>query len=338
MLALALIFVFILSTKGAARLAEARAAQMAEQRAKMEALREESIRNAYKKVTQRLFDLQTREGELERNFSTNNPLVQGNLKALEAAQAEKKRMEEANPGLADTAQDRGASDETWSPALAPGAKPDLQGIMSEATDLMNRGRFDEALGRQIWFFNHAVQLDPSYSAVRLSFTLSAWRELARRYPKALQALTEVRDRDVAQFAAGRGYAELFQEVESINRELGDPEATCKLCKTIADKDPNLACQCYYYAQQALLEQGQYELCSRFMGDPQARFNAARSQIKTPGVDYFVGQVCALVEILVGTGHKSEAENISAQAIAVLDDPRLHFAVTDAEARIAKRGK
>jgi predicted Ser/Thr protein kinase/uncharacterized membrane protein (DUF485 family) len=231
--------------------------------------------------------------------------------------------------------------ETWSPALAPGAKPDLKGIMIEAKDLMNRGHFDEALGRQIWFFNHAAQFDPGYAAVRLSFALSDWMELARRYPKALQALTEVRDRDVAEFAAGRGHSQLFQEVENINRQLGQPEATCKLCQTIADKDPGLAGQCYYYAQKVLLEQGQYQLCSRFMGDPQARFNSARSQIKTHGMNYlnyFVSQVCTLVEILVGTGHNTEAEDISAQAIAVLDDPRLHSAVTDAEARIAKRGK
>ena len=209
-------------------------------------------------------------------------------------------------------------------------------MMSEAKDLMNKGRFDEALGRQIWFFNHAAQVDPSYAGVRLSFTLADWRELARRYPKALRALTEIRDHDAAEFAAGRGYAQLFQKVENINRELGDPESTRKLCETIAGKDPSLANQCYYYAQGALLEQGQYELCSRFMGDPQARFNMARSE-PLRGVN-FVGQVRALVEILVGTGRAPEAEKIAAQGVAVLDDPRLRSAVSDAKAAIAKRGK
>jgi len=97
-------------------------------------------------------------------------------------------------------------------------------------------------------------------------------------------------------------------------------------------------QFYYSAQKFLFEQVQYQLCSRFMGDPQARFNSARSQFKTSRVNSFVGQVCTLVEILVGTGNTPKAENISAQAIAVLDDPRLHSAVSDAEARIAKRRK
>ncbi len=237
--------------------------------------------------------------------------------------------------LAEQQAASGASAETWAPPLAPGAKPDLQGIMSEAKDLMNKGRFDEALGREIWFFNHATQFDPSYSAVRVSFALGDWRELARRFPKALQALTETRDRDVAEFTAGRGSAQLLQDVDSINRELGDPESTCKLCKIIADKDPSLANQCFYYAQKVLLKQGQYELCSRFMGDAQARFKLARSNMHG---DNFVQQVRTLVEILVGTGHKAEAETMAAQAIAVQDDLRLHSAVADAEANIARRGK
>jgi hypothetical protein len=138
--------------------------------------------------------------------------------------------------------------------------------------------------------------------------------------------------------AGHGYAALFQEVDHLNGVLDDPEATCKLCKIIADKDPSLASQCYFFAQATLLQQGQYELCARLMGDPQARFNSARSSFKWITPDNFVSQVRALIEILVGTGNKTEAEKISTQAVAVLDDPRLRSAVADAEARIAKRGK
>jgi tetratricopeptide (TPR) repeat protein len=229
-----------------------------------------------------------------------------------------------------------ASKETWSPILEPGAKPDLSKIFFEAKDLMNQGRYEEALGRYLWFFNHA-QSESAYAGTFL-FVLSDWRELARRYPKALTALKELRDRDTAEFAAGRGYAGLFQDVLSVNHELDDPEATCQLCKTVADKDPRLAQQLYYHAASVLPQLGQYELCSRFMGDPQARFNMARSLSNNRGGENFVNLVCTEVEILVGTGQKAEAENISAQAIAVLDDPRLRSSVTDAEARIAKQRK
>ena len=48
---------------------------------------------------------------------------------------------------------------------------------------------------------------------------------------------------------------------------------------------------------------------------------------------FVGEVSRLIEILVATGHKADAENIRDQAVAVLADPRLQSAVSDAEAKI-----
>ena len=50
---------------------------------------------------------------------------------------------------------------------------------------------------------------------------------------------------------------------------------------------------------------------------------------------FVGQVCKLVEILVATGHKADAEKIRDEAVTVLDDPRLQSAVSDAEQKIKK---
>jgi hypothetical protein len=59
-------------------------------------------------------------------------------------------------------------------------------------------------------------------------------------------------------------------------------------------------------------------------------------MKKSGEDRFVGQTRQLIEILVGTGHKAEAENICDQAVAVLDDPRLKSAVSDVEEQIQKR--
>ncbi len=347
-------------------------------------------KEAYDKVSQRLMDLWVKHGTLQARYTSNNPMVQSNRMEIEVARAEMKRLEEAiNRERPSIAPVRVASAETWSPVLAPGEKPDSGAILSEAKRLMNQGRFDEALGRYIWCFNDAQRFDTLHRRglpFSRAATLSAWLELARRYPKALLALTETRDFDTAEFAAGQGYSELFQDVLNINRELDDPQASIKLCKTVAEKDPRLAQQLYYLATALLLQQGEYELCSRFMGDPQARFNSAISVfgttasigappsrpppptpptnpaepavalqpsngVPTPSayqpsmpsfatfrVENFVSQVCTLVEILVGTGHKTDAEIMSSRAVAVLDDPRLHSAVADAQARIAKRGK
>jgi len=258
--------------------------------------------------------------------------------------------------------------ETWSPALAPGEKPDLQKILTDAKDLMEQGKYEEALQRHIWYFNHALEYDQGQTGVRLSFALSQWVELGRRYPKAKQALLEIRDRDTQLLASGQGYANLFMDVNSINNYLGQEDATLALFKTMYETDPKLASECYYYAEDLLLKKGEYELLLKCVGDPQAHFESAhrgfegliesqqrmaemRKKYPVPqlpggafhppdmgqlATNNFVGQVCKLVEILVATGHNTDAEKIQDEAVAVLDDPRLKSAVADAAEKVRNK--
>ena len=234
-----------------------------------------------------------------------------------------------------------ASAETWSPVLAPGEKPDLNKIRFEADNLMKQGRYEEALQRHLWYFNHALVCGES-DAVRLSFGLSGWGELARRYPKAREALMEVRDRDAQTFSSGGGYSDLFSEVHSINRELRDDEATVALFKSFRQKDPALAGQCYFYAEALLAGQGEYVLCSSYINNPQARFQTIREcwdveknrkEMQEHAVNRFVKSTRQLIEILVGAGRKAEAEKIRAEAVALLDDARLKSALSDAEEKV-----
>jgi len=262
-----------------------------------------------------------------------------------------------------------AAAETWAPTLQSGEKPDLQKMLTEAKELMDVGHYEEALQRHVWYHNHALEYDQGQTGVRLSFALADWVELGRRYPKATQALIEIRDRAARQFQAGGGYSELFSEVSAINRELQDDNATLALFKTIQQQDKPLAGQCYYFAEDLLMQHGEYQLCRSCIGDPQARFEAYRRGLelhreserrmeemrkqypgpvpRLPGGGFkppdmgqlatnsFVGQVCKLVEILVATGSQTDAEKIRDQAVAVLDDPRLKSAVSDAEAQVKK---
>ena len=265
-----------------------------------------------------------------------------------------------------------ASAETWSPTLAPDEKPDLQKIRDEIKTLMDQGDYEGALQRQLWYFNHARQFG-EINPIRLSFGIMNWHELGQRYPKAKQALTEIRDKDVRQFSEGRGYGELFLEIQSLNRELHDDGATLALFKTIYQQDKHLAESCYYYVQDSLMQNGDYDLCLKCIGNPQAHFESFRRSfemqkenqerldemrnkypmpvppaLRLPSTAFipprppdmgqmatnnFVGEACELVEILVATGHKADAEKIRDEAVNVLDDPRLQSAVSDAEEKI-----
>src|SRR5208282_2462600 len=168
-----------------------------------------------------------------------------------------------------------ASAETWSPPLAPDEKPDLQKILSDAKNLMEQAKYEDSLQRHLWYFNHALEYDQGQTGVRLSFALSQWVELGRRYPKAKEALIEIRDRDAHMLLEGKGYANLFTDVQAINRELQDEDATYALFKTIREKDPQLAGQCYFWVENLLVAKGEYQWCYDHVGDPQSRFDSIR---------------------------------------------------------------
>jgi len=268
-----------------------------------------------------------------------------------------------------------ASAETWSPTLAPDQKPDLQKILDSAKSLTGEGSYEEALQRYLWYFDHSRN-DAGQRGVRLSFALSNWIELGRRYPKARQALMEIRDADVRQFSEDDGYSDLFQEIAGINQYLNDNAATVALFKTIETRDAPLAGQCYPFVQSLLVQQGEYEECLRYLGDPQAAFERIRQsrerlkQFEEQNVerseelrkrfqamattnpafarppfmpeppkfadDNFVGQTRQLIEILVGVGEIGDAEKIRDQALTVLNAPKLKSAVDDAQQTIVNK--
>jgi hypothetical protein len=136
---------------------------------------------------------------------------------------------------------------------------------NEVHKLIFNHQYEEALQRCLAFHN---KWKTSASLISL---LGNWVELGRRYPKAKQALIEIRDRDTREFNEGRGYFELFMEVSSINRELEDEDATYALYRSFRDKDRKLGGQCLGFVEGLLVSKGEYQWCYDHMGDPQARF-------------------------------------------------------------------
>jgi hypothetical protein len=140
----------------------------------------------------------------------------------------------------------------------------------------------------------------------------------------------------------------------------------------------LAGQCYFWAREALIQNGEYEKCLHYLGDPEAAFQqicTSREQRQTlesrqaerqqqltkrlqslaqtnrpfarvppliappPFADEnFVRETCQLIEILVGADRKAEAEAIQSRALAVLEDPRLKLAVGDATEQFLKHSQ
>jgi hypothetical protein len=272
---------------------------------------------------------------------------------VEGPRGVKVRYKRVQSGNEIAAKEIPASAELWAPAGAPGEKPDVDAVVSEAKKLAEEGRYEEALQRHIWYHNHALEFGSGQTGVRLSFRLSEWIELSRRYPKAREALVEIRDRKTTEILEDRGSFELFMDVASINGYLQEKEATYMLFTALHKQDPVMARRCYPLARELLMKKGEYELCSRVIGDAQselARLRQSREQFEKmrsrqvsvgPGVsrnyydERFIKESCHLIEVLIGTARKAEAEQIREQALEVLDDPQLRSAVEDAEKKVAR---
>lgn len=185
-----------------------------------------------------------------------------------------------------------ASVEHWAPAFQPGAKADVLQVFFEAKELATHNHYEEALQRYLWYHNHALEYDPEgQRGVRLSSGISCWVELGRQYPKAQEALLEIRDRDLHEFEVGRGSAALFKDIEAINRHLGHDRTTCRLFKELREHQPELAKRCYAAAEDALVKQGEYALCLAYVGDGQARFQQHRQNWeKLSQWEQHIGQV------------------------------------------------
>jgi tetratricopeptide (TPR) repeat protein len=163
---------------------------------------------------------------------------------------------------------------TGLPALAPADKNDWQQILQDAKNLMTQGRYEESLQRYIWYHKHEPESGDAYqNVVRITSAISDWMELGRHYPKARQALIDIRNQETRQLKEGRGYADLFTDVQAINRELQEEDATYALYQTIREKDPQLAAECYFWVEGLLVSKGEYQWCYDHMGNPEFRFES-----------------------------------------------------------------
>ena len=158
-----------------------------------------------------------------------------------------------------------------------GAEPDPSAVLQEAQALARKGKYPEALEKHLWYHENSLRLDPAQSGVRLSFALSYWTDLGRKYPEAKVALVAVRDRELKRLTGGDDDADRFRDVAGINGYLKERSKTVELFKAIHAKDREFAGRCYFYAEADLVALGEYRLCRAYIPDPLARFEQMRER-------------------------------------------------------------
>jgi tetratricopeptide (TPR) repeat protein len=204
--------------------------------------------------------------------------------------------------------------------------------LEQALQFAAQGKFEEALQKHIWYHDHALEINQAHYGVRLSYALSYWIDLGKKYPKALDALKTIRDQKTRRVLGGELNRALFHDVASINYVLGESRATVELFKKLDAAWPEFAASVSDMADKALFTAKEYQLERKYWGDPCSRFDRAKSTLdwgfnyaktsKNPVLSrksheiIFSGDVVRLIVVLEQTGDREFARQIQADALAV----------------------
>ena len=195
--------------------------------------------------------------------------------------------------------------------------------MQEAVRDAKSGRFAIALAKHIWFHHNALRCDIGLVGVRLSFALGYWRQLADRFPRAMEELVLLRDNAVAAFLKAGCDRDGFHDLECLNRVLGDFHKTAEIFVVVHEQDRESAARLYDIAQASLVEAGEYDICGHYL-QPIEQLEHAIQLFDLQGSPMFAGskrqrsvvvgqffmEVATLVALLAKNGRRDEAQQVS----------------------------
>jgi hypothetical protein len=207
-------------------------------------------------------------------------------------------------------------------------------------------RYEEALDHYVWFHEHALEHDEALYGVRLSFALASWDELGKAYPRAVEVLTEIRDRKTERLRTGEGNRDLFNDVEAINQHLNEDEATYRLFVELHNTFPEFAKACASIAMPVLIKNQDYKLARVFIEQPEETIRQwsgnlkkdiaafatkapTRAAVKEAFIRLYVEHVREILEAFSGVGELEEASKLRQLAIESLDSPDVRESVKNA---------
>jgi hypothetical protein len=224
---------------------------------------------------------------------------------------------------------------TW----VPPESPNVELIYKQASEDMRAGRFDDAGAKLLWFHRNAVALAPSYSAVRLSFAVGMWGDLARQHPPTMQQFRDERDRTwQALQTEPTGRRQRAHELFAMNKAIGDFEQSTAVFDWLDREQPSLAIDLLDEALPALVATQSVSLAARRL-HPDLLFKQRRETLSmlrkyaaerpgergdgmgSAGERMFAQSISRAVWVLVQAQRRPEAEQLAQRTRAELTDPR-----------------
>jgi hypothetical protein len=164
---------------------------------------------------------------------------------------------------------------TVSTVLADVDSNDLKDI----DKLIKDGEYQKALKKHTLFFEES-KTSKGMGGVRLSFALSSWVKLGRKYPPALTELIKLRDLVDIKVRSGKSSFSDFHDLSSINRELKNNSNTIDVFNYLDKHYPSQAKAGYHAIEKLLINKKYYQLCSKYMGDPIYKYESLRHRRET----------------------------------------------------------
>ena len=209
--------------------------------------------------------------------------------------------------------------------------------LEEAMDAAHRGEHERALREYRWLHDYALDHDPAFCGVRLSFALAAWVELAEAYPPARDALLRIRDAKTQQLLQGEGSRATFEDVEAINSYLDDQRATYELFRQLREVEPRVADASADLAWESAAAFGDFALARACIDDPStwlrtwtdglnADIPFIRADARGPFPELeattsamFAERVALLLQVLTNVGEADEAVALRTGVLGAIED-------------------
>jgi len=130
-----------------------------------------------------------------------------------------------------------------------------------------------ALEKYLQFFEHALEENPALSAVRLSFCLGGWADLAKNYPPAQLKLEQHGEQSLQQFMT-TGLASYFHDYLAICHYLNKSDAAVETFCQIHATHPALALSVHDMIWAQLVEAKKWLICASYLDDYQKKYELA----------------------------------------------------------------
>ena len=218
--------------------------------------------------------------------------------------------------------------------------------LEDAMEAARRGEHAHALREYRWLHEHALEHDPAFCGVRVSFALAAWVELGETYPPAREALVEIRDAKSHELLRGGAGREAFEDVEAIDSHLGDHRATYELFRRLREVQPGVAESCADLAWETAAAFDDFALARACIHDPPTQVRAWTEElnedvsfirVEMPGpppqledatVETFARRVALLLSVLASVGEGARAAALRADVLGAIEEPSVREQVRD----------